>query len=151
MKLKLKIIFIFGGAMDTYKTKQSAIVLQCLEGNSEKALTVDNIVDLLKQQGTPVGKTTVYRHIDKLVSQGSVRKFVSDSSTGATYQYMHNHHRCDEHFHLKCSLCGELVHLGCEFMKGIDEHIYSHHGFRVDNSKTVLYGICKNCSDKQNV
>lgn len=137
--------------MDKYKTKQSAIVLRCLEANSEKALSVDNIVDLLKQQGTPVGKTTVYRHIDKLVSQGNVRKFVPGDNSGATYQYIHNHHHCSEHFHLKCSCCGELVHLGCEFMKGIDEHILSHHGFKVDNSKTVLYGICKSCSDKQSV
>ncbi len=151
MKLKLKTVFKFGGAMDKYKTKQSATVLACLEENSGKALTVDEIVDLLKIQGTPVGKTTVYRHIDRLVSQGSVRKFVSGENAGATYQYIHNHQHCNEHFHLKCSSCGELVHLGCEFMKGIDEHILSHHGFKVDNSKTVLYGICRKCSDKQNI
>lgn len=151
MKLKLKTVFIFGGIMDKYKTRQSATVTKCLEENCEKALTVDEIVDLLKNQGTPVGKTTVYRHIDRLVSQGSVRKFSDEGSSGATYQYVHDHHHCSEHFHLKCSSCGELVHLGCEFMKGIDEHILSHHGFRVDNSKTVLYGICKSCSDKENI
>ncbi len=137
--------------MDTYKTKQKAVVFQCLKDNSDRAMTVDNIVDHLKLQGTPVGKTTVYRHIEKLIAEGSVRKFVTQDGKSATFQYIHSHQECNEHFHLKCSRCGELIHLGCDFMKGIDEHILSHHGFKVDNSKTVLYGICKKCSDSEKI
>lgn len=135
--------------MEKYKTRQSEILLACLKENSSRALRVDDIIDILKTKGESVGTTTVYRHIDYLVKQGFVRKFAAEDKTGALFQYIHDPAECNEHFHLRCSECGELIHLSCDFMKEMDEHIFEHHGFRVDNSKTVLYGICKNCIERK--
>ena len=34
----------------------------------------------------------------------------------------------------------------CGYLQEIDKHILEHHGFHVDHSKTVFYGICQDCS-----
>ncbi len=127
----------------TYKTKQQALVLNFFEQNKGLHVTVDDICLSLKENGTPVGTTTVYRQVQKLVNEGLVTKYNVDSESGACYQY--NGENCKMHFHLKCTVCSELFHASCDFMESLDKHIFSHHGFMVDNSRTVFYGICQNC------
>lgn len=129
----------------SYKTKQRAVILDCLKRNSDREFTVDELVDLLRSESVAVGRTTVYRYIDFLSQSGDVRKFVADSGRGATFQYVEHKHECEEHMHLKCIKCGRLEHLGCDFMSGVCEHIMQHHYFKVDNSKTTLLGLCKDC------
>lgn len=128
-----------------YKTKQKAVILDCLKNNSDREFTVDGLVELLKSESFAVGRTTVYRYLDYLVKNGDVRKFVSDSTRQATFQYIEHKHECEEHMHLKCIKCGKLIHLSCDFMNGVSEHILSHHNFRLDNAKTTLLGICEDC------
>ena len=93
-----------------YKTKQKAVILDCLKNNSDREFTVDGLVELLKSESFTVGRTTVYRYLDYLVKNGDVRKFVSDSTRQATFQYIEHKHECEEHMHLKCIKCGKLIH-----------------------------------------
>lgn len=37
-------------------------------------------------------------------------------------------HHCEEHLHLQCVKCGKIIHLECEFMDEISEHILKDHG-----------------------
>ncbi|MDF2822034.1 MAG: transcriptional repressor [Clostridiales bacterium] len=129
----------------TYKTKQKEYILSYLEQNREKHLTVDNMIDFLKQNDTPVGKSTVYRYLDVLVNKGIVRKYIVEEGKSSCYQYINDGHACKEHFHLKCNDCGKLFHVECERLEGINNHILEHHKFEIDNSKTVYYGTCEKC------
>lgn len=131
-----------------YKTKQRENVCDFLKSNPSRSFTVDELYEELKKTETVVGKTTVYRCLDNLVASGKVRKFVSHRGESASYQFVGNHSECAEHFHLKCTECGELIHLSCDYMKEIDKHILGHHDFYVDNTKTVLYGLCGKCKRK---
>ncbi len=128
-----------------YKTKQKTVILDLLKNNCDREFTVDGLVELLKSESFAVGRTTVYRYLDYLVKNGDVRKFVSESTRQATFQYIEHKHECGEHMHLKCIRCGKLIHLSCDFMNGVSEHILSHHNFRIDNAKTTLLGICEDC------
>ncbi len=142
----MKFSFIFGGVKmrkETYNTKQKQLIFEILEKNNETQLSCDEISDLLKNQGTPVGKTTVYRFVEKLTSEGVLRKF--ENSKFASYQLIDKNLCCDEHMHLKCTSCGKFIHLGCDFMSEVGKHVAEHHNFTVDNSKTVLLGICDQC------
>ena len=129
----------------TYKTKQRELILNCLLKNKDKHVTADEIMEYLSKAEAPVGKTTIYRYLDKLVSQGQVRKYFIPEGGSACYQYVDDDQRCHHHFHLKCIDCGKLIHTDCEHLAGLDQHILSHHDFVVDHSKTVLYGQCKSC------
>ena len=135
----------------TYKTKQKQIILEFMSQNSDRLLTCDEIVDMLKSTGTPVGKATLYRFLDALVSSGDARKLSDNNKRGAAYQLIDKNLNCDCHMHLKCTQCGELHHLGCDFMHTVGEHIMEHHQFIIDNRKTVIYGVCNKCSAKAGV
>lgn len=91
-----------------------------------------------------LSEATVYRLLSKLSEEEILKAFVSADDTGTLYRY-NGTDECDSHFHLKCEKCGKLFHTECELLKGLQDHIFTDHGFSVDNSKTVFYGICKEC------
>lgn len=99
----------------------------------------------LRDKGHSLGMSTVYRQLDKLVANGLVRKYIIDENSPACYQYVDTSSECCEHFHLKCNVCGKLIHTDCSLMKKIAEHMKESHGFIVDSTKTLLYGICRDC------
>ncbi len=132
-----------------YKTRQRERILRLLTENAGRHLSVDEVVDHLRGQGEPVGKSTVYRYLDRLVEQGLVRRYFLEERTGACYQYAGGEERCREHFHLKCIGCGGLLHVECSYLDEVAQHVASHHRFAIDHTKTVLYGLCELCAAKQ--
>ena len=132
----------------TYNTKQKQTIYEFLENNCDVFMSCDEILDSLKASGTPVGKATLYRFLDNLVSSGDARKVLDDSKKSAAYQLLDKNLNCESHMHLKCTGCGSIVHLGCDFMHSVGEHILNHHNFTIDNSKTLIYGLCSKCNGK---
>lgn len=132
-----------------YNTRQKEKLLDYLIENKDKHTNVPTISAYLSAEGTPVGVATIYRRLDKLVDQGLVRKYVIDGKTGACYQYIGDN-VCSEHFHLKCVRCDKLIHINCSHLMEINDHIREHHGFVIDPSKTVFYGICSDCAEAEN-
>ncbi|MBQ9766364.1 MAG: transcriptional repressor [Lachnospiraceae bacterium] len=129
-----------------YKTKQREMILELLKNNSDKHLTAEDVIGYLKEQETPVGKATVYRYLERLEEQGIIRKYLMPEGKGACYQYSGDTRECHRHYHFKCEKCGKLFHVQCEYLDGISKHVYGEHGFTIDSSKTVYYGICRNCN-----
>ena len=104
----------------------------------------------LQDNETPVGTATVYRTLEQLVEEGIVRKYVLDGKSSACYQFLSGEpHACTEHFHLKCTQCGQLFHVSCDYLNQLGEHLLEHHGFVIDHTKTVLYGLCAACAKKK--
>ena len=132
----------------SYKTKQRSAILDYLIEHKDSHVTVNNISDYLEQDGTHVGITTIYRHLDKLLEQGLVRKYTVDGTTSACYQYANIDEKCHQHFHMKCEDCGRLIHLNCSHINELCSHIFDEHGFTVDLYRTVFYGICRECSER---
>ncbi len=127
-----------------YKTRQRAVIENILKDNCDIHMTVDDIVLRLNECGENVGKTTVYRTLEKLVNEGKVRKYTAEGES-ACFQYLSDMGYCHEHFHLKCTVCGELLHLDCEKIEELTSHISHKHGFSLDISRIVLYGKCAKC------
>lgn len=128
-----------------YNTKQRNEILDFLKSNASRHLTVDDITSALSAAGSAVGKTTVYRYMEKLANEGRVRKYFVSNSQSACYEYFDENSRCGAHYHFKCNACGHLLHIDCAMMDTVFEHMLLHHGFEADNTKTVIYGLCKNC------
>ena len=124
-----------------YHTKNKSKILNCLKDNSDKHLTIEQIDSLLNGQ---VPLASIYRNIDDLVSEGTIRKYIIDRNNSACYQYI-SEGNVHNHFHLLCSQCGKLIHLECHEVEHLIAHINEEHGFKVDVSKVTLYGICPEC------
>lgn len=134
----------------SYTTKQGEAVLNLLESRSGTHFTADEIINALSQRGISVGKATVYRHLDKLIKRGLVRKYIVDEGVSACYEFISDRSDCNRHYHLKCSECGRLLHVECEYLDEVSSHILMRHGFSISPEKTVLYGVCKECREGKN-
>ena len=131
----------------SYRTKQGQLVLECFINNNGVHLTIEDICNYLKDNKTPVSTTTVYRQVQKLSDEGIITKYSIDKESAACYQYTGEN--CKMHFHLKCTKCSQLFHAACDHIESLEKHIFNHHGFCIDNSKTVFYGVCQECIRKE--
>ena len=131
--------------ISNYNTKQRDLILEFLKNSKGEHVTADSILAYLEKQGTPVGKATVYRYLDLLEKQEIVRKYQTDDRRKFCYQYIEDIMNCRCHYHLKCLKCGKLFHITCEELDHVGEHMLKEHGFLVDDSRTVYYGVCERC------
>lgn len=124
-----------------YDTKQRKTIMAYLMQNSDKHLTAEMIAGALSDC---VGQTTVYRNLDWLVKEHVVIKVDMPNGKGAYYQYL-NEPSSQKSCHLLCSGCGEVVNLSCSFISELSSHVDQEHRFKLDNTKTVLRGLCEHC------
>lgn len=132
-----------------YATASRRRILDFLQKNEDRAVTVADIDVYLKENGGEVNLTTIYRYLDKLAKSGAVMKYVAEKGGQAAYQYVEKEHHCDEHLHLKCVSCGCIFHLDCAFMDEISAHVQKDHGFTIQCKNSVIYGVCARCGGKR--
>lgn len=129
-----------------YKTRQKDAILDYLKQHPGKHVTAGSLQRLLEDKGIHIGTTTIYRTLDRLVAENQVRKYENGNGQSACYEYLNEETRCHPgEYHMVCERCGRLIHLHCEEMKKITDHIQAGHGFTLDPGRTVLYGICEEC------
>lgn len=131
-----------------YHTKQSDVILECLKEMRDNSVSAEEIENMLRKNGNPVGKATIYRHLTKYEKDGIVRKLTPPSAKSAVFRLTKS--GCGEHLHLRCVKCGTILHLECEFMNMLNSHIKEHHGFSADYGTSVIYGICEKCEKSGN-
>ena len=129
----------------SYNTIGKRLVSDFLLKNADKQYTVDELYEALMLEGATIGKSSLYRLLEKLSGEGLVRKFKREDDTFTAFQFAGDRKDCELHLHLKCSECGRLVHLECNRSLSLIEHVCKEHGFFIDNKKSVLYGTCKDC------
>jgi Fur family ferric uptake transcriptional regulator len=130
----------------SYNTRQREAVLSYIASVKDSHVTAAEIVGHFKNTADAIGRTTVYRLLDKLTENGEIRRYTTDGVSGACYQFTNRREDCHSHLHLKCENCGELTHLECGALAGLEEHMLSEHAFKLNPMKTVLYGQCDNCA-----
>lgn len=130
-----------------YNTKQKEIILDLLQRNQSIHMTVEQMLSTLREEQTPVGKTTLYRYLDSLIELGEVQKYNIDNTTSC-YQYIGDHHPHDT-YHLMCNSCGKITHIENPNITKINTKIEKQCDFKIDQSKTVFYGICKECQEDE--
>lgn len=133
-----------------YKTKQREILINYLKTTSGGHFTAGDICEYFKQQGSPIGQSTVYRQLEQLVDEGLINKYIIDATSPACFEYVGTDCHADGEvcFHCKCEKCGRLIHLHCDDLIEIQSHLLSEHHFTLDPLRTVFYGLCEDCREK---
>lgn len=130
-----------------YSTRQKRELLRFMKAHNLENFSVDEVVFHMQGEGAKVGRTTVYRYLEFLAEQGSVRKY--QNAQGITqYQHVKDDGSCAHHFHMMCRQCGVLMHVDCELMQSLAQHIAQQHGFVLDPKESVLVGVCAKCAGK---
>lgn len=131
-----------------YRTQHREELIKYLRSIKGQHFTVADIHSHFKSSGKPMGTTTIYRQLERLLKEGAVSKYVIDQNTPACFEYIGDddlggdEQQC---FHCKCESCGRLIHLHCDEMRMIEGHLKEHHHFILNPLRTVLYGLCENC------
>ena len=82
-----------------YKTRQLEAVFNFVRSHKDAHVTAAQIVAHFEKNELPIGRTTVYRNLDKLTESGKIRRYITDGISGACYQYVEDEN-CHSHFHL---------------------------------------------------
>ena len=122
-----------------YNTKQKDLILDIIK-KMNKEFTIN---DIYKKLNRSVGLTTIYRLVDSLIKDGLLHKDINNNNV-TYYQYLE---QCDEenHFYLKCDNCGKIIHIDCECINELSNHILKHHKFITNKEQIIINGICNNC------
>lgn len=131
-----------------YQTKQKARILSYFEAHPDRHFTAAELVQAMQTDGTPIGAATVYRQLERLEQGGLLRRYALDDRGSACWQYGGEEAKagtCHSHFHLKCTMCGVLIHLDCDHLAEITAHVQRDHGFAIAAERTTFYGICRAC------
>lgn len=125
---------------NNYNTKQKEEILNVVK-NYTHDFTIKDIYNDLNQK---IGLTTIYRYIDKLVETGSINKNIGKDNI-TYYQYLEE---CthDNHFFLRCDLCGLMEHIDCDCIGDLTKHILKEHRFILNKEHIIINGICRKCS-----
>lgn len=142
--------FLKEGNMDSktkYKTKQKELLVRYLASKQGEHITAGEICEYMKSQGETIGQSTVYRRLESLVDEGILNKYIVDGNSPACFEYIGEDDHDAEHvcYHCKCEKCGKLIHLHCDEIKEIQNHLLKDHSFRMDPKRTVFYGLCEKC------
>ena len=130
-----------------YKTRQKEMLIDYLSSVEGEHITANDVCEFFKSQGETIGQSTIYRHLESLVDEGIINKYVIDANSPACFEYVgrESHLAGEVCFHCKCEKCGCLIHLHCDELSEIGKHLYNEHHFKLDPKRTVFYGLCENC------
>lgn len=87
-----------------YRTKQMTELLTFLKSVPGRHVTVNDISKHFAQMQTSVGTTTIYRHLEKMVDEGLVAKYIIDGTSSACFVYIGDTDSTSEQtrYHCKC-------------------------------------------------
>ena len=125
-----------------YNTLQKSAVLELFKKNPNKQYSADEVFGYVYNNGC--GKSTVYRLLTQMCSDGYLRKYFREGSKKAVYQLSGDH--CSHHIHLRCVKCGTIIHLDDIASSDIQRKIFEDKKFVINESIAVIPGECIACS-----
>lgn len=131
-----------------YKTRQRDLLISYFENKPDGHVTARDVYNYFLESGVSIGQATIYRQLERFVDEGLVKKYIIDENTPACFEYAGESVSCNHEicFHCKCEKCGTLIHLHCEELEEIRDHMLKEHKFKLNTARTVFYGLCENCA-----
>lgn len=134
--------------MAGYNTEQKKIIVEFLSFHNDNSFTIEELITGIRTDYPDLkalpGRSTVYRLVNKLVEDGTIKRFVKGHSRHFYYQIVGSEH-CHEHIHMKCTKCGKLFHMDDDVTEKLLCEVLNNSHFMVDREETTLYGTCDGC------
>ncbi len=125
--------------MKEYMTAVRRTLLDYFEHNCDRRLTIDDMQRELAASG--ISRSAIYRNVDRMVADGLLRR--TAEGRRSAYQYIASEHCCD-HIHIQCTRCGVISHIEANEERAL-RAAFADSSFKLDEHKTVLYGVCRKC------
>jgi Fur family transcriptional regulator, ferric uptake regulator len=106
------------------------------------ALSAVEVEDILRAQGRPTGRASIYRVLDLLVEHGLVERVaVGDGQA----RFERAHPGGEHHHHLVCDRCGQLVAFDDPGLERAIDRLSERLGVTVESHDVLLRGACRRC------
>ena len=125
-------------------TIQREVILETLY-NSDEHLTPEALHHLIQEKYPELktGIATVYRTLS-LLEDSNVVTSLSFGAQGKKYELGAKEH----HDHLICTECGKITEFVDEEIEKRQQDITKELGFKMSDHSMQIYGICKECQEK---
>ena len=102
----------------------------------------EQLLYLLKERGSKVGKATVYRTLPLLVDCGILKQVRFD------VKQVHYEHAfgAGPHDHMVCRRCGRIIEFRSDEVEELRNRIAQRHRFHVTGHRFQISGLCWDCS-----
>jgi Fur family ferric uptake transcriptional regulator len=120
-------------------TRQRLLVAQALAAAGEQ-LSAQELYERIRTDHPEVGRATVFRALEALVSAGAARRL---ERPGHVYAYV----SCDpdHHHHLVCVQCGKVEEIGERYVGQLSQAISRRYRFEIADATLDFYGRCASC------
>ncbi|MDX9785640.1 MAG: transcriptional repressor [Desulfobacterales bacterium] len=108
---------------------------------TEQHVTVDELQDLLKQNGHQFQRDFVRSTLLMMCRYGFAQKNTFEK---APTRYEHRH-LGDHHDHMICIKCGKIIEFANSVLEDLQLEIAASRGFHMLQHKMEIYGICRDC------
>lgn len=139
-----------------YNGRKNEIQHQAAENNSGMPAGIwryilyhRSVYGALRGKEIQIGRTTVYRGLERLQKEGAVLKVPSVEGAPAQYRFIRDEER-KNYGKLVCLECGHTIPLQCGCIDHFVGHVLDEHGFEIDQSRTIFYGYCDSCRRLKN-
>lgn len=105
-------------------------------------LTVDELVEKVRQANLPIGRATVYRTVDLLCQAGLMQGHDFGQGTRRYEPTLDHHH----HDHMRCTGCGKIIEFECEEIERLQEEMAKKLKFTMHSHRLEIFGLCHNCN-----
>lgn len=118
-------------------TAQRLAVYKAVEENPHSM--ADDICLAVKREIGVISRQTVYDSLNVMAEHGIVRR-IQPAGSAARYE-----HRVDNHHHLACRRCGNLIDIDCAVGEAPCMTPQQNHGYQIDEAEVTYWGLCPAC------
>ncbi|MCZ3389685.1 MAG: transcriptional repressor [Actinomycetia bacterium] len=129
-----------GAGTPQRNTRQRVAVLDMLDSLNQFTSAQD-IHGRLRDNGSTVGLTTVYRTLQSLAEARQVDVIRTDDG-----EAMYRRCTTEHHHHLVCRRCGRTIEVDSPTVESWAEEVAKRHGFADINHTIEIYGVCPDCA-----
>jgi Fur family ferric uptake transcriptional regulator len=129
-----------------YRSGGARAAVVGLLGRESCCLTVQQIVDRLREDGRPVGVASVYRALDLLVELRLAQRLDLGEGT-ARFEALDP--SGDHHHHVVCDDCGRVEAFSDDRLEVALTRVADDVGFAVLGHDVVLRGACTDCDSSK--
>lgn len=105
-----------------------------------RRLTAEDLWQRLRRRDRRIGRATVFRSLEALVSAGLARRLELE-------HHVYGYVACEpgHHHHLACTTCGRVLEIDESYVRPVATRVADETGFVIDDARLDFYGRCSNC------
>jgi len=104
--------------------------------------TAADLIDEARDRRLGIGRATIFRALELFTELNVLERL--DLPTGE-----HAYVPCEpaHHHHVVCSRCGRTTEAEDHGLQAMVDEVARHTGYRIDDHRLELYGLCPTCQD----